>query len=59
MKQEYKINHGEFDTFFFAHSFKSALYYAKEYMNRNAGQSMKLYKLSNKPKPFPKWELME
>lgn len=59
-KQEVKIVNVEDNStvFFFKHSFKSALTHAKEYMKRNSDKfPMKVYVLSNKPQPFPKWEL--
>jgi len=60
-KQEFKINiEGLGDVFFFEHSFKPAEEHARDFIARNKGKHhMALYRLSNKPKPFPKWELIE
>jgi len=60
MKQEAKVVNlsDNSEVFFISHSFKTARQHAKKYMERNKENfPMAYYRLSNKPKPFPKWEL--
>ena len=58
--QEFKITSPLGDTFFFEHSLKSARQHADDYVKRNTGKfPMKVYVLSSKPAPFPKWELVK
>ena len=61
-KQEYKIvdsnNHLHY-CFFVSRPFKTARQDMTEYIERNKTKiNMHIFQLSNKPKPFPKWELI-
>ena len=59
--QEYRIvcDNGD-ETFFFKYNFKTAYQHAKAYIDRNKSKiGMKLYIQSTKPRPFPRWELIE
>jgi hypothetical protein len=53
--QEYKVEGRHGPVFFFKHSSKTAYQHAKEYQKKNGGV---LYRLSTKPKPFPRWEVV-
>ena len=58
--QEIKITSKLGEVFFFEHSLKSARQHADDYVKRNTGRfPMKVYSLSSKPAPFPKWELVK
>lgn len=58
--QEVKITSQLGEVFFFEHSGKSAMQHADDYIKRNTGKlQMKVYILSRKTKPFPKWELLK
>lgn len=61
MKQEYKITYGNNSTvFFFAHSLKSAKEHSEDFYNRNTEElDIKMYVLSSKPRPFPRWEFVK
>jgi len=43
-----------------SHDFKTPLEHAKAYIKRNKGKfHMKFYQETSKPKPFPRWELID
>lgn len=61
MVQEYKVINTATGSrvYFFKHSLKTASWHANAYIIRNTGKfPMELYELSNKPRPFDKWEFM-
>lgn len=54
------IKYNDAEIFFFDDGLKTAYKRAEEFINRNKGKiTMKLYYLTNKPKPFPRWEYIK